>query len=138
MKDNRQMPVNNFNEAIARCKARGAHDVAKRIDIERQMVSALVRHALAEGMTVSVDDGGDELALEKSSSYADIFDAVGATDTDVLILHRADGSKVGWFQLIYGNDGYDVVADYGVNETTDHIWNTVVQPLADRLEATGR
>lgn len=132
------MTNNNFHAAIARCKARGAHDVARRIEVERKMVSALVRHALAEGMLVSVDDGGDEMAITKSSSYEDIFDAVGATDTDIVHLYRADGSRVGWFQLIYGNDGYDVIADYGVNETTDRIWNEVIQPLADRLEATGR
>lgn len=125
---------NNFHEAIARCKARGADDVAKRIETERKMVSALVRHALAEGLLISIDDGGDELALTKSSSYEAVFDAAGATDTDILILHRADGSRLGWFQLIYGNDGYDVIADYGVNEDTDRIWNTVIQPLADRLE----
>lgn len=127
---------NNFHAAIARCKARGALDVAKRIEVERKIVSALVRHALAEGMLVSVDDGGDELALSKSSSYDEVFNSVGATDLDYLILHRADGTKVGWFQLVYGNDGHDVVADYGLNDDTDHIWNTVIQPLANKLEGT--
>lgn len=124
---------NNFHEAIARCKARGADKVANRIELERKMVSALVRHALAEGMTVSVNDG-DEWTLVKSDSYEAIFDALCTTDTDTIMLRRADGSKVGWFQLIYGNDGYDVIADYGVNEDTDRIWNTVIEPLADRLE----
>lgn len=130
--------INNFHAAIERCKARGDSQTARRIETERKMVSALVRHALANAMTVSVYDGM-EWTLEKSTSYEAIFDALFTTDMDVIELcAAADGKRIGSFQLIYGNDGYDVIADYTVNDTTEAIWNDVIMPLSDRLEAAAR
>lgn len=37
------------------------------------------------------------------------------TDEDFIYLYSQDGARCGWFRLIYGNDGWDVVNDYSTN-----------------------
>ena len=54
-----------------------------------------------------------------------------ATDEDDLLICDPDSAaKIGWFQLIYGNSGYDVVSDFSDNDICNVIWNMVISPLA--------
>ncbi len=46
----------------------------------------LIRRALAQGFTISVDSGGDELDLKRSSDYAAIVDACEAVDEARLLI----------------------------------------------------
>ena len=77
---------------------------------------------------------------ERGDFYADVRDAaaimveVGACDEEALIIQRAphDGSgerpRVGSISLVYGNDGWDVMAD---NTATDEMASLMAG--ADRL-----
>lgn len=110
-----------FEKTIEEIKTRNDYDAASyrdlvnRITIENKIVKKLVKYALNAEYYVSVNDGG-ETTVTKSRHYPTIIDAVFSTDEDYLIFHRADGSRVGWVRLIYGNDGYDVISDYGAPE----------------------
>ena len=46
----------------------------------------LINRALAQGFTISVDSGGDELDLKRSSDYAAIVDACEAVDEARLLI----------------------------------------------------
>lgn len=90
---------------------------ADRRNIEREVIAALIDDALAEGYSLSVYDGG-AVPLKKSTDKAAILDALFSVDDEYLIVHR--GARwVGQIQLVHGNDGYDVIADYTPN--LDHI-----------------
>jgi hypothetical protein len=106
--------------------------MSHRMELERQMASALVKACLARGLTVTVNNGED-IAITRSTDYRAIMDALWQTDEEHLILHDALGRRQGWFFLVYGNDGHDLVCDYGITATTDEIWNKVVSPLSDKL-----
>jgi len=86
--------------------------VEQRRKIERRIVSRVVKDALRAGHTLSVNNGGDEFEISKSSSYRDVMDSLMATDEETLILHDDSGAKVGGVFFVYGNDGYDVICDY--------------------------
>lgn len=99
--------------------------VARRLKIERTIVRRVVKDALAAGYTLSVDDGGDEYAVENTTSYRAVMDALMNTDDDKLILRKdGKGGKV-WF--VYGNSGWDVICDY----------TTSLEALIEPLMAAG-
>ena len=82
-----------------------------RIVIERQIVTALIDRALAEGYELSVDDGDNQHPW--TTDRAEVIDVIMEADEDRLYL-RKDG-RTAWVFLIYGNDGWDVVCDYNVS-----------------------
>jgi len=88
--------------------------VQKRIAVERAIVRALVKESIAQGYTVSLHDGNDDgwLAVEQSTNVAEIMRSIMTVDVETLYFYR-DGARESWVQLIYGNDGWDVIADYG-------------------------
>ncbi|ESY35389.1 hypothetical protein NKK48_30255 [Mesorhizobium sp. C386A] len=78
---------------------------------EAKIIGALIKKALGLGYVVSVYDG-EEWALKKSGDYEKITHEIAATDATELVFRKAeDGSKVGWLQLIHGNDE-DVISDH--------------------------
>ena len=106
--------------------------VQTRQGIERQIIERIVKDALAAGFQITVDDGGDEPSLKRSTDQDAIMAAVMLTDEDRLYYSQPGQPLQGWVRLVYGNDGWDVVCDYTTN----------LEPLlaganaeADRLEA---
>ncbi|MES0071892.1 hypothetical protein [Mesorhizobium sp. M0058] len=129
-----------FDEAIANAANPDHRNyspaLARRMKAERRMCTALVDGCLKRGYVISVSDGED-YPVKKSTDKAEIMAALFSTDEDVIVIRNAAGDKLGWFQLIYGNDGWDVVSDYSANEICNAIWNEVISPLADKIEAEG-
>lgn len=112
-----------------------------RIEIERKITAALCQSILDNGFVLEVDNGeysvgcvGVESALE------------AAFATDECWIYARE-KKLGWafglptdelnivatFFMVYGNDGYDCLADHSVNDHTTKILETV-EPLIEQLE----
>ena len=89
-------------------------NIKQRIALEKKIVKQFIKDALAAGHLISVDNGGDEMEIENSNDLKVIMDTVMATDEERVYLKK-DGKNVGWVYFVYGNDGYDVIADYTVN-----------------------
>jgi hypothetical protein len=104
----------------------------KRQRMERQVVRAAIDAALAAGYTLAVFDG--EEVHPKSRDRKAIFAEMFATDDEYLMVYgAADGQRLGWMRFIYGNDGWDVLADYTVNLEP---LMPAVNELTDKLEAS--
>jgi hypothetical protein len=78
-------------------------------DIEKKIVQRLIADALAQGFTLSVNDG-EQTVLTRSTDADAIEAAMFSTGEDYLCFAK-EGKYVGVVQLVYGNDGYDVIAD---------------------------
>jgi len=128
------MTENSFNHGIKRALEKGWTAGARRMELERRMASALVKACLRRGFSVTIDNGEDK-PIKKSRNYRAIMNEMWQTDEEHVVIFDAEGKRRGWFFLVYGNDGYDLVADYGITEATDAIWNEVISPLADKMEA---
>ena len=88
--------------------------IAKRQEMERQIVRKVIDDTLATGRyTLSVFDGEEE-TVKDSGDAERIFEAMFSTDEDRLLFLKG-GKQVGWVCFIYGNDGWDVIADYTGN-----------------------
>jgi hypothetical protein len=82
-------------------------------ELERDIVGILIRDGLAAGYALGVYDG-EEIALAPSVDPVAILEAMFSVDDEYLTYHKG-GKRVGWVRLVYGNGGWDVVADHTTN-----------------------
>lgn len=88
--------------------------IAHRQKIERTIVELIVREAISKGYSISGFDQEEDIFLRETDP-AEIMKNVMTTDEDTLTFHRPDGTYAGFVFLVYGNDGYDVIADHTDN-----------------------
>ena len=91
---------------------------------EARAARKLIRAALAEGWTVSVNDG-EETTVRQSDKELAIFDAMCTTGEDIITIHLpVSGKSGGSFYLIYGNDddGSELIADHTDNENCERLY----------------
>lgn len=124
--------MDNFTQYADRAKSRGQNDLAKRIMTERRICSALIKQVLADGHALSVFDG-EEWTVDNSRDAAVIRHALFTTDGDELVVSDLAKKRIGWFSLIYGNDGYDVISDYTANDYCQSVWDRL-EPMITKIE----
>jgi hypothetical protein len=122
-----------FKSAAERALDRGSKETARRILTERKICFKLVDVLLAAGCSIT-HHNGEYAEVKRSTDKAAIRAAFFATDMEKLAAFNADGSQVGWWSLVYGNDGWDVISDYSANSFAEAIWKDHLEPLADGLE----
>ncbi len=127
--------MNAFNRSVRQARDQKDFALAARIDAERRMIRALVKECLSLGYAISVFDGeGDP--VKASISLKEIMDGLFNVDEETILIHRiGDIRTIGMWQLIYGNDGYDVIADHSDNEICRDIWDRVLSPLSEKIQA---
>ena len=107
-------------------------DVKLRNEIEKQIVERIVTDAVKMGFRLSVYDGED-VVLKRSMDISKIMDALMNTDHDEIKFYDNETKYIGWVTLIYGNAGYDVIADYSMNPKIETIISGA-NKLAEELE----
>lgn len=130
------MHYRNFTTYADAAFERGDKRLAKRIKIEGRIFAALVKAILDKGAAVSLNDeenGNGEWTVKRSTDFAEIMKAAFTSDGDLIVARDAEGNKLGWWSLIYGNDGYDVISDYSVTSFCEVI-DRELQPVIDRAE----
>lgn len=110
-------------------------NVQQRQAIEKKIVTFLVDKALTFGFSVTVFDG-EEHPVRESKDMTLILDNLFACDEEWLQFYDAGHKIVGVVSLVYGNDGYDVIADHTVNAMTDKVMAEVDQYI-EHLEKGG-
>ena len=84
---------------------------------EARIARKIVKDALANGWTVSVNDG-EEWTVKRSTDSRAILAALCSTDSDTLRLRDAAGERVGDIMLVWGNDE-DLITDHSDNDATN-------------------
>lgn len=83
-----------------------------RIKLEQRIVKMTVDALLAAGYTLSVFDGENDTPYTTDRKI--LVDALMETDEDYLYT-RAETGLESFVRFVYGNDGYDVICDYGIS-----------------------
>lgn len=94
---------------------------------EARTARKLVRAALADGWSISVNDGY-ETTLHRSTSERAVIDALCTADMDTITIHQRDtGERGGSFLLVYGNadDGSELIADYSDFDNCNRLYTAV-------------
>ena len=92
-----------------------------RSDIEMAIVKHLLERAKEFGwVCTKVDNGG---GYERVNDDDEALDTAFAADSADLCFKR-EGFRTQWVYLVFGNDGYDVIADH--NETDEGGWNQMM------------
>lgn len=108
MRDDRLCSEHQRNpEPGHRCK------ICARLRLERKIVRKVAQELIAAGYNISVDDG-EEVVLKRSQKLIAIMEACFSVDEERFIAHAPDGARSFVF-FVYGNDGYDVICDYGIS-----------------------
>lgn len=107
-------------------------NLEKRIACEKAIARKFINSAIALGYKISVNDG-ENFVVSRSVDVKSIMHAMFSTDEDHLIVRTAEGKLVGSATFIYGNDGFDVIADHTDTEAFNEIMNHV-QPTIERWE----
>lgn len=111
-----------------------------RMEIERAICGRLVLALLAAGYALRADQEG-EWGGPRSEDAREIAGQLFACDMEDIFVYRPSGDsptgwfRCGWVQLVYGNDGHDVISDYTTN------LEAVLAPVnayADRCAELGR
>ena len=123
--------MNDHLKAAKRHEEKGNFAFARQLKAESDIAMAIVTGALSEGFAVSINDG-EEWTVKRSKDKAEIEAALFSTDSDIIMLRNDAGEKVGWFSLIYGNCGYDVINDYSV--ASEPFYKKHVKPVEDKHE----
>jgi hypothetical protein len=86
-----------------------------RIEIEKRIARRVVRELLAAGYELTVNNGGeyDEIEIPWSRDFTTIVGAMFATDEEYLYARK--GKLASFVRFVYGNDGWDVINDYGMS-----------------------
>lgn len=81
----------------------------------------LVRYAIAQGNTVSVNDGG-EWAVKRSKNEREIIAAVESVDEAIIRIRTVEGIECGQAYIVNGLEPEELVADY-VDNVYFSQWN---------------
>lgn len=84
--------------------------ISVRQQIERGIFKRVVRSALAKGCTLSLCDG-EEWTVKLSRDSAQVLGAAFTVDEERLRVRDAGGVYIGDVFFVYGNDGFDAIAD---------------------------
>lgn len=86
-----------------------------------ESLAALLRFARDNGAKTFRIHDGEEWAHKATALDADVIEASNSTGEDALFCYDADGKRLGYFDLVWGNcpQGSDLVSNYGVNDFTE-------------------
>ena len=124
--------MDEFKKYADKAKADGNGSLFRRIMMERRIAFKIIDMALADGHEVSVNDG-EEWTVIRSKDKAELRNSLFTTDEDQIVIRHNDGDEMGWFHLVYGNDGYDVISDH---TTTDYALSIIerLAPMVNKME----
>lgn len=117
--------------------------VAARQMVERKIAKLTIEVLLKAGFSLGVNDG-EEQVLSFSKDAREVFEAMFTTDEDLLLIFEpardpndADKRPDMWVRFVYGNDGWDVIADYSHSVSLNPYLGdgSEVQSLIDRMSA---
>ena len=104
-------------------------------ELDKAVVSGIIEIAFAEGYTLSVNDGEEDVLLW-SSKAQDVWKAVGSTGEDHITLSSANHKDEGSFFLIYDNRSEGEMEDGEFMVTiADYSDSEVCRSIYDQLEA---
>ena len=90
--------------------------VKHRIAIERRIVGMIIQDALAQNYEIEVFTGDDENPLV-STSFVELLNEAMSADECSFAFFKPDG-WCGSVYFVFGNDGFDVIADHTDNKET--------------------
>lgn len=103
-------------------------NIEQRLEIERKIVSMVIDAAFEKGFGIWIDNGGDYDEVIDCLTSHEAKAQIMQTDEEYIHLYKREGGKkVGyaWVWCVYGNDGFDVIADHSTSEVMEEIMNPI-------------
>lgn len=102
-------------------------NVKRRQDLERRITDEIVKALFQQGFVVRIHDG-ECFCSKRTTDPVAVQKAVQSTDEDCIYVYPANEvDPVAVIQLIYGNDGHDVVSDWSNIRLLDPIIKPIIE-----------
>lgn len=105
--------------------------VEQRREIEKKIITKALDTIISAGYEVSVFDG-EAIVIKRSTNTNNILEKLFSVDDESLLIYKPnEKNRIGCVQLVYGNDGWDVLAD-----SSNQVVEELLQPaskLADEI-----
>lgn len=115
--------------------------IRHRIIMERMVIRKACRDILAAGPGYWLRvHNGEDWSCERTRDLSVVMANLAQTDIDNIVVSCSDAksrtgySRVGWFQCVYGNDGWDVIANNTTNLDERGLLTGATE-LANKLDA---
>jgi hypothetical protein len=91
-----------------------ADPIRQRIIMERAVIRRAAQDLIAAGNWLRVFYGHDEgFGCARTDNVLTVMQAIGACDEEYLFVYpNSSDRRIAFAELVYGNDGWDVIADY--------------------------
>lgn len=90
-------------------------------ELEEKIIREMLKFAIGKGYLVSVFDG-EEYPVKCSANIEEIIENAMSVDEATLTFRDAETrNTIGKVLLVFGNDGWDVIADHSDNLATREI-----------------
>lgn len=109
-------------------------NIKKRIEIERRIVRMLLRKGRSHGYSFRHHDGEEFTDDAPHTDINRVMLELQATDMEAVTFYDVGGKGAAMIQLIYGNDGFDVIADYRATQKFERDVMDTVNAYANDLE----
>ena len=111
-------------------------NVQQRQAIERKIVEQVIDAAFDQSYTIRIDNGGEEDEMIICRTPDDAKANIMQTDEEYLHFFKWDFDESkwvghGWVWCVYGNDGWDVIADYSAEGPVAKIVDPIVDAIVD-------
>jgi len=103
----------------------------KVLDLKRSDLN-LIQYALDLDHFVQIDygDGGEE----KSKDFEKLKEEANAICDEYYIhIYNDEGKRLGWAFVVYGNEDYELVADYSANKFMDEWWASYQEKFGEEI-----
>lgn len=117
----------------------------QRQKIEREIVGKIIDVAHSRGYAISINNGGDDNEISKSRDKDSILENMFGTDEETMFFHvwiattgEIKDDTEFWVEFVYGNDGYDVIHNYVVNEDSKAVLPDVEKFIQELEKRDGR
>lgn len=105
--------------------------VRARQAIERRIITTLCSQLIDAGFTLSHFDGVD-YTVRRTSDVSAILKEIMATDMEVLFAFKE--SRRFFVSLVYGNDGWDVIANHSAPESGASAEGDTFNAIMERIQ----
>lgn len=89
-------------------------------DIEQDIIARIINDAIYRGYSID-HHNGEHYTIAYSRNVDAIMSKINQCDEESLIIRDHNLKAIGGIQLIYGNDGHDVIADHSDNDLINEL-----------------
>ena len=107
----------DYQKTADNARAKGSIALALRIELEIKICNQLLVALAADKDVRKLEINGANIS--KTATALALSTMTESDEADVIIHYNGEGGHTAYFALVFGNDGYDLINDYGGHKSKE-------------------